>query len=200
MRTNVGDDIDESFPNTKGDIGIGGGDIGGDDFSIGYGLTVNESGSSSVHNGNAPVQERATQMYLYFYVGETVQNANLIDAGRIGEQLANKQDKLSRYPIEISDKSLMPSWYVVYNDGWCEQGGTSANNGRKQITLLKNFVNTNYNVLGCCLSRNSSNIGGWFVVDTKTVSSFYATIGYASGSVSSNANYTYVWQASGYVN
>lgn len=30
---------------------------------------------------------------LYFYVGETVQNANLIDAGKIGEQLANKQDK-----------------------------------------------------------------------------------------------------------
>lgn len=30
---------------------------------------------------------------LYFYVGETVQNANLIDAGRIGEQLANKADK-----------------------------------------------------------------------------------------------------------
>ena len=29
---------------------------------------------------------------LYYYVGETVQNANLIDAGRIGEQLANKVD------------------------------------------------------------------------------------------------------------
>lgn len=33
-----------------------------------------------------------TTLYLYFYVGETVQNANLIDAGRIGEQLANKVD------------------------------------------------------------------------------------------------------------
>ena len=29
---------------------------------------------------------------LYFYVGETVQNANLIDAGRIGEQLVGKAD------------------------------------------------------------------------------------------------------------
>ena len=28
-------------------------------------------------------------LYLYFYVGETVQNANLIDAGRIGEQVAS---------------------------------------------------------------------------------------------------------------
>lgn len=31
---------------------------------------------------------------LYYYVGETVQNANLIDAGRIGEQLATKTDML----------------------------------------------------------------------------------------------------------
>lgn len=29
---------------------------------------------------------------LYYYVGETVQNANLIDAGRIGEQLVGKAD------------------------------------------------------------------------------------------------------------
>lgn len=33
-------------------------------------------------------------LYLYYYVGETVQNANLIDAGRIGEQLATKTDML----------------------------------------------------------------------------------------------------------
>ena len=31
---------------------------------------------------------------LYYYVGETVQNANLIDAGRIGEQLSTKTDML----------------------------------------------------------------------------------------------------------
>ena len=31
---------------------------------------------------------------LYFYIGETVQNANLIDAGRIGEVLADKVDML----------------------------------------------------------------------------------------------------------
>ena len=31
---------------------------------------------------------------LYYYVGETVQNANLIDAGRIGEQLADKVNML----------------------------------------------------------------------------------------------------------
>lgn len=33
-------------------------------------------------------------LYLYYYVGETVQNANLIDAGRFGEQLATKTNML----------------------------------------------------------------------------------------------------------
>lgn len=46
--------------------------------------------SSSTYKDNAPVQERGTQMYLYFYVGETVQNANLIDVGRIEETKVNK--------------------------------------------------------------------------------------------------------------
>lgn len=89
-----------------------------------------------------------SDLYLYFYVGETVQNANLIDAGRIGENLASKLDIPPRYPVEISDKSLMPSWYVVYNDGWCEQGGhlprIAANNNDFPVTFLKPYKDANY--------------------------------------------------------
>lgn len=36
------------------------------------------------------------------------------------------------------------SWYRVYSDGWCEQGGSNVS-GR--ITLLKAFANTNYIVI-----------------------------------------------------
>ena len=43
---------------------------------------------------------------LYFYVGETVQNANLIDAGRIGEQLAGKAD-LDAQNLSAAGKSLI---------------------------------------------------------------------------------------------
>ena len=42
-------------------------------------------------------------LYLYFYVGETVQNANLIDAGRIGEILPTKTD------MQQAAKASMPS-------------------------------------------------------------------------------------------
>ena len=129
---------------------------------------------------------------LYFYVGETVQNANLIDAGRIGEQLANKQDKLSRYPIEISNKSLMPSWYVVYSDGWCEQGGlTSSAKGTKTINLLKQYSSTTYSIL-IQPYYNSAYHGYVPLIETssKTVSSFKIEDYYAYGSN---------WETKGYI-
>ena len=135
-------------------------------------------------------------LYLYFYVGETVQNANLIDAGRIGEQLANKQDKLIRYPIAVSNKSLMPSWYVVYNDGWCEQGGryTINTNGSGTITFLKEFVDTSYTILN---NKESTDSSTWNVMfnnlETWTTSSIVIKAnltGYTLGGT---------WEAKGYI-
>lgn len=118
LRTNVGDEIDESLPNIKaGKITTS--DYGGIETEVTgawegssnpnstnlssgntateYFLSFNASRSSSTYKDGAPVQERATQMYLYFYVGETVQNANLIDAGRISEVIPNKLDKKQLY-------------------------------------------------------------------------------------------------------
>lgn len=48
--------------------------------------------SITIQDGNFYFCPNIGNGTLYFYVGETVQNANLIDAGRIGEQLANKID------------------------------------------------------------------------------------------------------------
>ena len=58
--------------------------------SVNFSLGFDASLSSSTYQNGAPVQQRATEMYLYFYVGETAQDANLINAGRALEQLANK--------------------------------------------------------------------------------------------------------------
>lgn len=49
------------------------------------GITTDASKSGMVVDTTVPEGYN-----LYYYVGETVQNANLIDAGRIGEQLATK--------------------------------------------------------------------------------------------------------------
>ena len=48
-----------------------------------------------------------------------------------------------RWPVEVSAKSSMPNWYVVYNDGWCEQGGITATTaGGQTITFPKAFLAT----------------------------------------------------------
>ncbi len=129
---------------------------------------------------------------LYYYVGETVQNANLIDAGRIGENLASKLDTPPRYPIEVSDKSLMPSWYVVYNDGWCEQGGRTGSVGND---VLVNFLKT-YSDVPVVVGLGTI-IGG--VIDG--VFSIYnlSTTGFQTHWVYNNVPKPISWQASGYI-
>lgn len=70
-----------------------------------YGSSVGVGGQTSSSLGNktlgvttdptkSGMELSDSNLYLYYYVGETVQNANLIDAGRIGEQLATKTDML----------------------------------------------------------------------------------------------------------
>lgn len=154
------------------------------------GVTTDSSKSGLVVDTTVP-----SNYSLYYYVGETVQNANLIDAGRIGENLANKLDTPPRYPVEISDKSLMPSWYVVYNDGWCEQGGIGASGiGDKVVTLLKPYLDTNFSVLTQARS-GSSNYGAYYssIQNTKTTTANFTL------SVGSNFDGGFTWFTSGYI-
>lgn len=65
--------------------------IGTDQFSgsaakkeVSIGVTTNSSESG--------IELDSNNLYLYYYVGETVQNANLINAGRIEEKLVDKLD------------------------------------------------------------------------------------------------------------
>ena len=39
------------------------------------------------------------------------------------------------------------SWYRVYSDGWCEQGGYNSNIGTYTVTMMKEFKDTNYTLL-----------------------------------------------------
>ena len=123
---------------------------------------------------------------LYFYVGETVQNANLIDAGRIGEQLANHTAQV--HIIETYRNGS--SWYRIWSDGWCEQGGAggvvTATNTSATLTktLLKeinpdrpHYVNTSAGYSGgtgwngptCDLTSSSTVAFTSWVAGTSTV-------------------------------
>jgi hypothetical protein len=92
---------------------------------------------------------------LYYYVGETVQNANLIDAGRMQEQITNINAPSRGYLVEsyVNNKS----WYRIYSDGWCEQGGQiTVTEAATNITLLKSYKDNNYNAVGCQANINTA--------------------------------------------
>ena len=133
---------------------------------------------------------------LYYYIGESVQNPNLINAGRIGEVLPDKADigyvisRTSRYIIDKSDSSIMPSYYIVYNDGWCEQGGFAKKN--TTTTFLKPYINDKWVMSTCGVKTGDGNYDTGAII-SKTASAFYNT---ATGS---NATGCY-WVAVGYIN
>lgn len=76
---------------------------------------------------------------LYFYVGETVQNANLIDAGRIGEQLADKVDML-----QASGAGMPSNKYIDLTLGASGSTYTAPANG--YVIIEKNSTATGQNV------------------------------------------------------
>ena len=128
---------------------------------------------------------------LYYYVGETVQNANLIDAGRLGEQLANKQDKCIHITETYQNGA---SWYRVYSDGWCEQGGeipaTTTAVVTKTATLYPSFVNTNYFAVGTTVKHTT-----YAGVSNKTTSS----VSFYSQTSGGNLKEGILWFACGYI-
>ena len=91
------------------------------------------------------------------------------------------------------------SWYRVWSDGWCEQGGKSLGTDARTINLLKTFANTNYTASasligtdGAYISRADATLSTFapssFKIDYKTIST--EGVGKAVG---------YFWQVSGYI-
>ena len=89
-----------------------------------------------------------------------------------------------------------PTWYNLYSDGWCEQGGvlTTSSSTEMTVAFIKAFANTDYMVTGGSVCGNStSGIDAREVpssINAKTTEGFtkYLWTGYSP----------YFWQACGY--
>ena len=121
-------------------------------------VEFNLSGSSSVYQNSAPVQQKATQMYLYFYVGNFTQTAIENTAGLNTSLFNGKVDiDLNNVATTAGLRRLVQvynvgtDWYKVYDEyipttgqyigKWCEQGGIitsiSGTDVYKSVTLKK---------------------------------------------------------------
>ena len=111
---------------------------------------------------------------LYFYVGDTVQNASLINVGRIEENIIKLQ---ARHHIKATYQNG-DSGYIIWSNGYCEQWGrfSWSDNARKgPIALLKTMKDTNYFVHTTTMST-SSGANDTVCIDTREVSQFYLNV------------------------
>lgn len=119
-------------------------------------VNIDASRSSTIYKDGATVQPPATQMYLYFYVGDFEQSATEQTAGLNAELFNNKADTdLGNIPANydyVVETQLPTSangytWYRKYKSGWVEQGGySSAITGTVNITLPIEMLSNVYNI------------------------------------------------------
>ncbi len=79
---------------------------------------------------------------LYYYVGDTLQNASLINVARIEEKLTDVNAASRGYLVESYHNGT--EWYRVYSDGWIEQGGEFTQSSPFTLTFPKAFTTTSY--------------------------------------------------------
>jgi hypothetical protein len=106
--------------------------------------------------------------------------ANVATSGSYND-LSNKPDLSAKANIDLSNCTKPyitetyingTSWYRVYSDGWCEQGGISARN-LQTIQLLKAYANTDYIVFGNIITTDAQQVYGNQVnIMTKTTTNF----------------------------
>jgi hypothetical protein len=93
------------------------------------------------------------------------------------------------------------SWYRVYSDGWCEQGGIVDNgtpNGAyyKDLTFLKQFVDTDYFTSATPISTTTASTTACIVDKTTTGMRVYVNRTYGSDAYSQYCS----WMVAGYIN
>lgn len=111
-----------------------------------------------------------------------------INYGQILEALNDKADRdlaNTTPPYIVETYHNGTSWYRVWSDGWCEQGGRLTGTS---VTFLKPFIDTNYSFSGVSINSNSGGAANTITNMTTTGLTYY-TYGNAGG----------IWEAKGYI-
>ena len=121
------------------------------------------------------IETSSSGLKLYFYVGETIQDANVIVASQVLTDVAD----LKAHTIIDTYSDNNGNWYRVYSDGWVEQGGILQKTGTLTVNLLKPMKDIKYGLFlssGDNTGGTSGHNGDFYAANTqywsKTTSSF----------------------------
>ena len=87
-----------------------------------WGINFSAKKSNAIYGNSTTVQPPATQMYLYFYVGNFTQTALENTAG-LNAEMFNDLNAHKVVAVQNPTASNGYTWYRKYADGWVEQGG-----------------------------------------------------------------------------
>lgn len=146
-----------------------------------YGITTDPTKSGII------AQQSTAQ--LYFKVANAVQNLEILDAERVMEE-AVLRSTLVEAVVIIESYQNGTSWYNLYSNGWCEQGGIFAYVANGTVSLLKDYGHTDYSVM--LTDYDSVDTGG---VAASTALASKLTDSFAL-STTSEATYI-IWEAKG---
>lgn len=143
------------------------------------------------------VNSTYTTPKLYFYLGETTQDANLINVGSVFNTIADLKGKTL-----VETYSSGTSGYRLYADGFCiqwgELGWTSSAWATNTKTFLKPYLNTSYLVFAMgnwsdpasssCLitAKATTSFNVQYAINNTTQLGAWVTLGYASRPVYSS--------------
>jgi hypothetical protein len=141
-----------------------------------------------------------TDKYLYICVGNTTNYEGVADVVNQGMEILEQvnQGIESRVKLDGSNAEFTyitetyqngTSWYRIWSDGWCEQGGyfgSTVNNNNGIATLLKPFKDNNYNIQVTVVGSE-----GYGFAFSKTPTSI--VVGVNGGNKARN------WHASGFI-
>lgn len=168
-----------------------------------YIASFDASRCSAVYGNSETVQPPSSNKLLYYKVGHTVTNSGSIDVANVLSDInlleTNKADKdLSNCtkPYVTGTYQNGASWYRVWSDGWCEQGGLlpSASSAQKvTVTFLKTFSNTNYNIFKNVAANNSDG------VSYRVVSFYDKQLSQADTYATAGGSGIATWEAHGFI-
>ena len=178
------------------DIGStdGGGSVPGATYHL------DASRSSSLYGNSTTVQPQTIKVLYYIVIATSTKTDIQVDIDEIATDLNGKADvDLSNVPVSkgILEESYKSgaSWYRVYSDGWCEQGGKiNATAYGTTVTFLKPYIDTNY-------TGNLIHAVNTYSQDVNAGESSFVAISGSQATLYSgiNAGILIQWQAYGYI-
>lgn len=163
-------------------------------------LSFDASNSNPIYGNSDTVQPNAVKKLLYICVGNTTNYENMTDVVSQGMQILEQvsqgiesrvsKESLVETQVVIETYKNGTSWYRIWSDGWCEQGGITGKGTNQVITLLKPYINGNYIILLSQYYTASADMHGTVKPDSKTQTGF---------TITGHANVSFNWQTSGYI-